>query len=87
MTDTGENREAELAGALKQLSLDYHEGRLSMAAYRRLRHTLLDRIDQDKDTMPLAGDKLSRGVRPGWVVWVAIAAIVGLLAGLGWLLR
>ncbi len=84
MTD---NREQEISQALRQLTADHQQGRLSLAAYRRLRRTLLAKADTDQELMPIHGDTVSAGARPGIVVWLALIAIVLLLATVGWLLR
>lgn len=81
------SREHEISLALRQLTADHQQGRLSLAAYRRLRRTLLDKADKDEELMPIGGDAVSANARPGIVVWLAIVVIVLLLATVGWLLR
>lgn len=87
MTPAPDNREQEIARALRQLGLDHQEGRLSMASYRRLRRSLLEMADKGEEILPLVSRNAARRVRPGIVVWLAGLAIVLLLVTLGWLLR
>lgn len=87
MSGSRDNQEQHIARALRQLAIDHQEGRLSMAAYRRLRRSLLEKADSGEDLLPLHSGDSRRRPRPGVVVWLAFAAIVILLAGLGWLLR
>jgi hypothetical protein len=80
-------REQEFSQALRQLASDHQQGRLSLAAYRRLRRELLEKADTDEELMPVQHDTVPTRVRPGMVVWLAVVLIMLLLATVGWLLR
>ncbi|MDH3645143.1 MAG: hypothetical protein OER80_00030 [Gammaproteobacteria bacterium] len=86
MTSELEDSEQEIAKALKQLVDDHQHGRLSMPAYRKLRHRLLHMAASGKET-GVAGGDIPSGKRPGAVVWIAIISIILLLVLLGFLLR
>lgn len=81
------DRETEISAALKQLTRDHQQGRLSLAAYRRLRRALLDKADKGQDILPPGGVEVPATARPGIIVWLAFVAIVLLIAIVAWLLR
>ncbi|MBT8131981.1 MAG: hypothetical protein KJO35_06915 [Gammaproteobacteria bacterium] len=86
MSAESEQREQEIALALKQLVTDHQQGRLSMSAYRSLRHRLLDMAAAGTSLSATSDDK-KQLPRPGFVVWIAVTGIMFLLLLLGWLLK
>ncbi|MBT8136721.1 MAG: hypothetical protein KJO54_06880 [Gammaproteobacteria bacterium] len=87
MSGNEDRREQELAQALRQLSTDHQFGRLSMPAYRQLRRRVIEASESGEDIRPMMGGQIPETARPGPIVWIAAALIVGLLALLFWLFR
>ena len=87
MSESSDNREHELAQALRQLATDHQYGRLSLDAYRRLRRVVLEASESGEDVMPLLTGEIPKSKRPGIVVWIAVLGIFVLLVMLAWLLR